>query len=157
MKQEEIHLGQLWALEKFNSVFDIQRKYCKYPMYLGNRLHSWSQTPAPGFIESDLWFIVCHSPFRSKQMLFVSNSPTPGTREILSAHLITIKQAVPIRTLYFQGLFLPRPEEVGFDCYTSDHSDCSQSWRSIPSLGFGRTACVESPSQAIRDWCRSPE
>lgn len=78
-----------------------------------NRLHSWSQTPAPGFIESDLWFIVCHSPFRWKQMLFVSNSPTPGTREILSAHLITIQQAGPIKTLYFQGLFLPRPEEAG--------------------------------------------
>lgn len=46
-------------------------------------------------------------------MLFVSNSPKPGTREILSAHLITIQQAVPIRTLYFPGLFLPRPEEVG--------------------------------------------
>lgn len=38
MKQDEIHLGQLWALEKFNSVFDIQRKYCKYPMHLGKQI-----------------------------------------------------------------------------------------------------------------------
>lgn len=46
-------------------------------------------------------------------MLFVSNSQTPGTRKIPKANLIPIKQAVPIRTLYLQGLFLPRPEEAG--------------------------------------------
>ena len=46
-------------------------------------------------------------------MLFVSNSQTPGTREIPSAHLITTEQAVPIRTLYLQGMFLPKPEAIG--------------------------------------------
>ena len=46
-------------------------------------------------------------------MLFVSNSQTPGTREIPSAHLIITEQAVPIRTLYLQGMFLPKPEAAG--------------------------------------------
>lgn len=46
-------------------------------------------------------------------MLFVSNSQTPGPRKIPNAPLITIEQAVPIRTLYLQGLFLPSPEEAG--------------------------------------------
>lgn len=46
-------------------------------------------------------------------MLSVSNSQTPGTREIPTAHLITTEQAVPLRTLHLLSLLLPQPEEAG--------------------------------------------
>lgn len=66
-------------------------------------------------------------------MLFVSNSQTPGTREIPSVHLITIEQGVPIRTLYLQGMFLPKPEEA--ESYSSEHSNYSQTWHGPLYLG----------------------
>lgn len=68
-------------------------------------------------------------------MLFVSNSQTPGTREIPSAHLIITEQAVPIRTLYLQGMFLPKPEEAGSVIPVSTVTAINLAWS---PLSWGR-------------------
>lgn len=82
-------------------------------------------------------------------MLFIFNSQTPEIREIPNTHIITIEQAIPIRTLYLQGMFMPKPEEAGAVIPVSTVTAVKPGM--VPFIlrrtAWMESSCIESPSQ----------